>query len=164
MRVCLGVFQTRPVATTPDRIDAMAVTNERFAAFVAATLHVTQAERLGWSHVLAGLWRRVDGADWCHPEGPRSKLDGREDHPVVHVSWDDAAAFAAWSGGRLPSEAEWERAALDGHHGEDVWEWCADLGAGGADRVMRRGGAVARRECPPGYCAGDVGFRVAYAA
>jgi formylglycine-generating enzyme required for sulfatase activity len=131
-------------------IDAEAVTNARFEEFVAETQHQTDAERYGWSFVFGGLlpddfeptqgvahapwWRRVEGADWRHPEGPQSGLDGRGDHPVVQVSWNDAVAFCEWSGTRLATEAEWEYAARGGLEGK-VFPWGDDLEPSGEHRM-----------------------------
>jgi formylglycine-generating enzyme required for sulfatase activity len=62
----------------------------------------------------ASWWIKVDGACWSRPEGPGSSISERLDHPVAHVSWNDAIAFATWAGGRLPNEVEWEHAAKGG--------------------------------------------------
>ncbi len=103
---------------TPKAVDVAAfrlmrleVTNQQFAAFVAASGHVTDPERKGFGWVWPGRWRRVEGADWRHPFGPDSSIEGAPDHPVVQVSARDAAAFCQYYGWRLPSEVEWEFAA-----------------------------------------------------
>ncbi|MHA1601045.1 MAG: formylglycine-generating enzyme family protein [Alphaproteobacteria bacterium] len=87
------------------------VTNEQFAAFVTATGHRTDPERSGAGYVWDGRWRLIDGADWRHPYGPDTGIGQAPNHPVVQVSARDGAAYCAWRGLRLPSEAEWEFAA-----------------------------------------------------
>jgi formylglycine-generating enzyme len=145
-----GEGPLRRVRVDPFEVEPTAVTNADFARFVDGTGHVTEAERHGWSFVFAGLlpddfpptrgvaaapwWRQVEGADWGRPEGPDSNLEGRLDHPVVHVSWNDALAYCGWVGARLPSEAEWEYAARGGLEGM-VFPWGDELEPGGEHRM-----------------------------
>ncbi len=143
------------------------VTNAEFASFIESTGYVTEAERFGWSFVFAGFlpdsfpptrgvqnapwWRQVHGATWNHPEGPGTTIDKRGDHPVVHVSWNDAQAYCAWSGTRLPTEAEWEYAARGGSTGSPFW-WGDDLTPGGKHRMnVWQGKFPVRNSAADGY-------------
>jgi formylglycine-generating enzyme len=108
-------------------MDRHEVTVAEFSRFVAATGYQTEAERFGWSGVFdvaSGEWRKIDGADWRHPEGPAGVA--APDEPVTHVSYADAAAYAKWAGKRLPTEAEWEYAARGGLAGKR-YSWGDEL-------------------------------------
>ena len=149
----------RPVTVAAFRIDRSEVTNAAFARFVAATGYrtlaerpldpaaypgLTAAQRRPSSLVFVGAavrsadpgqwWRVIPGADWRHPEGPRSSIRGKEAWPVVHIAWADALAYARWLGRDLPTEAEWEYAARGGLT-DQPYVWGAAPVAGGQPRA-----------------------------
>ena len=127
-----GEGPARPVTVSSFYLDVHEVSNAEFELFVNSTGYVTEAEKFGNSFVLetflsqetqskitqavaaAPWWLPVDKADWRHPEGPDTDLTGRMDHPVLHVSWNDAVEYCKWSGKRLATEAEWEYACRAG--------------------------------------------------
>lgn len=144
-----GEGPVRAVAVRPFLLDRCTVTNDLFRQFITATGYETDAERFGWSFVFwshipkalfddlvqdtaaaAPWWCKVGGAKWDMPEGPGSNVARRGSHPVVHVSWNDAAAFCRWSGQRLPTEAEWEYAARGGLE-QKLYPWGDKLRPGG---------------------------------
>jgi len=139
-------------------VDRTPVTNAQFAEFVKATGYLTVAERkpdpkdypgVDPSKLVAGSavfsppakdvaldditqwWGYVPGASWKHPEGPGTTIEGREEHPVVHIAWEDAVTYAKWEGKRLPTEAEFEFAARGGMD-RNRYAWGNDLKPGGA--------------------------------
>lgn len=128
-------------------ISPYTVTNQEFLDFFLDTGYVTDAERYGSSHVFhllmseeerrkhtalsgAHWWYEVPNASWRMPEGENSSIQNRMDHPVVHVSRNDALAYCNWSGKRLPTEAEWEYAARGGLV-QLRFPWGDELDAGG---------------------------------
>jgi len=155
-----GEGPVRRVRVSAFRMDRLAVTNADFRRFVDESGYITEAERIGWSLVFVGLlpdgvqpargvgrapwWRQVEGADWRHPEGAGSSNDGRDDHPVVHVTWNDAHAYATACDKRLPTEAEWEYAARGGLE-ESSYPWGDELEPGGEHRMNVWQGTFPRR-------------------
>ena len=142
-----GAPEERPtfeVRVAPFFMDVHPVTVRQFRAFVEATRHVTDAERLGDAGVLdmrTGHWSLVTGASWRHPLGPDGPA-APDDHPVTQVSWNDAAAYARWSGKRLPTEVEWEHAARGGRNSRDPYAWGAELASGGRYHANTGEGAI----------------------
>lgn len=157
-----GEGPVREVELRPFAIDACAVTVSQFATFAKETGHETDAERYGWSFVFAGLlrpeqvrdsvghvpeapwWIGVEGSSWRAPEGPGSGVSRRQNHPVTHVSWNDAVGYADWAGKRLPTEAEWEYAARGGLE-QQRFPWGDELSPRGQHRCNIWQGEFPRR-------------------
>jgi formylglycine-generating enzyme len=170
-----GEGPAREVELAGFAIAPTAVTNAQFRAFVRATSYITEAEQAGSSFVFylqldperrrairqvvreLPWWLPVEGACWQRPSGPGSGIHERLAHPVVHVSWNDAAAYCAWAGVRLPTEAEWEYAARGGL-AQRRYPWGDELEPAGERRCNIWQGVFPSAPAPgwqPGTVAGD---------
>lgn len=127
-------------SVAPFRIDRHPVTVAQFAEFVAASGYRTDAEERGYGMVYTSGWIECEGASWRAPGGPGTATADRGDHPVVHVSFADAQAYARWAGKRLPTEAEWEFAASGGEF--RIWPWGNDWDPGRANTAEASAGAL----------------------
>lgn len=151
-----GLPQEKPVHEVklkPFYMDVSPVTVEEFRAFVDSTGFKTEAEKFGDSGVFnldAGNWELLPGAYWAKPFGAKGP-DAEHDHPVTHVSWNDAVAYAAWAGKRLPTEAEWEFAARSGKNTENKFSWGNPVSANGKYFANTWQGSIQAPETADGF-------------
>ncbi|MFW6277120.1 MAG: formylglycine-generating enzyme family protein [Prolixibacteraceae bacterium] len=151
-----GLPNERPVhqvQVEPFHIDKTPVTVAQFRQFVNATGFKTEAEKFGDSGVFnfeQKTWELLPGATWRKPFGPAGP-DAEDNHPVTHVSWNDAVAYANWAGKRLPTEKEWEYAARSGENSEKKFSWGNSVSKDGQYFANTWQGDISSTEAPDGY-------------
>lgn len=151
-----GLPNERPVhqvKVKPFYIDKTPVTVAQFRQFVEATGFKTEAEKYGDSGVFnfeRNAWELLPGATWRKPFGPAGP-DAEDNHPVTHVSWNDAVAYAKWSGKRLPTEKEWEYAARSGKNSGEKFSWGNEISVDGQYFANTWQGEISSAEAPDGY-------------
>ena len=151
-----GLPNERPVhevTVSPFYIDKTPVTTEQFSNFIKASGYKTEAEKFGDSGVFnldRQAWELLPGAYWKKPFGP-SGPDAEANHPVTHVSWNDAVAYASWAKKRLPSEAEWEFSARSGKNSGNQFSWGNSVVTDGRYHANTWQGTIAQYDASDGY-------------
>lgn len=138
----------------PFYLDKNLVTVAEFGIFIEKTGYITEAEKFGDSGIFSfqtGAWSLVKGTNWMYPEGPTGER-AKENHPVTHVSWNDARYYAHWMGKRLPTEYEWEFAAKSGKNTFDTYSWGNEVKIDGKYMAnVWQGNSATKLEVMDGY-------------